>query len=212
MKVRISDHAQRTPGWFADRCGKVTGSACAAIFAKGKAKGEESSERRKYRLQLALETITGQPAGSTYMNAAMQRGIDLEAEAVAAYEAATGNMVTVPGFMFAETEQIGASLDGLVNADGALEVKVPDSTTHLAYIRGKRIPPEYVAQVTHNLFVSGRRWLDFVSYDPRFPEPLRLFVWRVHADDLNLSAHAEAVRGFLGEVEAEVDSIKELMK
>jgi hypothetical protein len=91
-------------------------------------------------------------------------------------------------------------------------VKVPDSTTHLAYIRGKRIPPEYVAQVTHNIFVSGRKWLDFVSYDPRFPEPLRLFVWRVHADDLNLSAHAEAVRGFLGEVEAEVDSIKELMK
>jgi hypothetical protein len=212
MKVRISDHAQRTPGWFADRCGKVTGSACAAIFAKGKAKGEESSERRKYRLQLALETITGQPAGSTYMNAAMQRGIDLEAEAVAAYEAATGNMVTVPGFMFAEAEQIGASLDGLVNADGSLEVKVPDSTTHLAYIRGKRVPPEYVSQVTHNVFVSGRKWLDFVSYDPRFPEPLRLFVWRVHADDLNLSAHAEAVRGFLGEVEAEVDSIKELMK
>ena len=212
MKVRISEHAQRTPGWFADRCGKVTGSACAAIFAKGRTKGEESSERRKYRLQLALETITGQPAGSTYTNAAMQRGIDLEAEAVAAYEAATGNMVTVPGFMFAEDEQIGASLDGLVNEDGALEVKVPDATTHLLYLRAKRIPPEYQAQVAHNLFVSGRRWLDFVSYDPRFPEPLRLFVWRVYADDLNLSAHAEAVRGFLGEVEAEVESIKELMK
>ena len=212
MKVRISEHAQRTPGWFADRCGKVTGSACAAIFAKGRTKGEESSERRKYRLQLALETITGQPAGSTYTNAAMQRGIDLEAEAVAAYEAATGNMVTVPGFMFAEDEQIGASLDGLVNEDGALEVKVPDATTHLSYLRAKRIPPEYQAQVTHNLFVSGRRWLDFVSYDPRFPEPLRLFVWRVYADDLNLKAHAEAVRGFLGEVEAEVESIKELMK
>ena len=212
VKVRTSIHPQRTPEWFADRLGRVTGSACSAVFAKSRTKGEESSERKKYRLQLALERITGNAGGSVYVNAAMQRGIDLEPVAVAAYEAAVGELVDVPGFMFAEELLVGASLDGLCGSEGALEVKCPDSVTHLEYLREGRLPPAYVAQVTHNLWVSGREWLDFVSFDDRFPEPLRLFRVRVTRKELDLDGHLVAVCKFLDEVDTEVSKVKELMR
>ena len=214
MKVRTSIHPQRTPEWFADRLGRVTGSACSAVFAKSRTKGEESSERKKYRLQLALERITGNAGGSVYVNAAMQRGIDLEPVAVAAYEAAVGELVDVPGFMFAEELLVGASLDGICGrwGEGALEVKCPDSVTHLEYLREGRLPPAYVPQVTHNLWVSGREWLDFVSFDDRFPEPLRLFRVRVTRKELDLDGHTAAVCKFLDEVDLEVSKVKELMR
>jgi hypothetical protein len=212
VKVRTSIHPQRTPEWFADRLGRVTGSACSAVFAKSRTKGEESSERKKYRLQLALERITGNAGGSVYVNAAMQRGIDLEPVAVAAYEASAGELVDVPGFMFSEELLVGASLDGLCGSKGALEVKCPDSLTHLEYFREKRLPPAYVAQVTHNLWVSGREWLDFVSFDDRFPEPLRLFRVRVTRKELDLDGHMVAVYKFLDEVDLEVFKVKELMR
>ena len=212
MKVRTSIHPQRTPEWFADRLGRVTGSACSAVFAKSRTKGEESSERKKYRLQLALERITGNAGGSVYVNAAMQRGIDLEPVAVAAYEAAVGELVDVPGFMFAEELLVGASLDGLCGSDGALEVKCPDSVTHLEYLREGRLPPAYVAQVTHNVWVSGREWLDFVSFDDRFPPALQLFHIRVTRKELDLDGHLAAVCKFLDEVDTEVSKVKELMR
>lgn len=212
VKTRLSQHAQRTPEWFADRLGRVTGSACSAVFAKSRTKGEESTERRKYRLQLALERLTGHPGGSGYVNAAMQRGIDMEPVAVAEYEAASGLFVNVPGFMFAEEIMVGASLDGLVGSDGALEVKVPDSLTHLSYLREGKMPAEYVHQVTHNLWVSGREWLDFVSYDDRFPERLQLFQIRVMRADVDIDGHMTAVCKFLAEVEDEVIKTKELMR
>ena len=212
MKVRTSIHPQRTPEWFADRLGRVTGSACSAVFAKSRTNGEESSERKKYRLQLALERITGNAGGSVYVNAAMQRGIDLEPVAVAAYEAAVGELVDVPGFMFAEELLVGASLDGLCSGEGSLEVKCPDSVTHLEYLREGRLPPAYVPQVTHNLWVSGRQWLDFVSFDDRFPLALQLFHIRVTRKDLDLAGHEDGVRKFLIEVDSEVSKIKELMR
>lgn len=210
--IRISQHPQRTPEWFADRLGRVTGSACSAVFSKGRAKGEESSERKKYRLQLALERITGNPGGSGYINAAMQRGIDMEPVALAAYEAAVGELAEVPGFMFREDLMVGASLDGLVGEEGALEIKCPDSVTHLEYLRERRLPPAYVAQVTHNLWVSGRQWLDFVSFDDRFPEPLRLFRVRVTRGELDIAAHEDGVRKFLIEVDSEVNKVQEMMR
>jgi hypothetical protein len=182
------------------------------VFAKSRTKGEESSERKKYRLQLALERITGNAGGSVYVNAAMQRGIDLEPVAVAAYEAAVGELVDVPGFMFAEELLVGASLDGLCGSEGALEVKCPDSVTHLEYLREGRLPPVYVAQVTHNLWVSGREWLDFVSFDDRFPESLQLFRIRVTRKELDLDGHMAAVCKFLAEVDTEVSKVKELMR
>jgi hypothetical protein len=212
MKVKISEHPQRTPEWFADRLGRVTGSACSAVFAKSRTKVEESSERKKYRLQLALERITGNAGGSVYVNAAMQRGIDLEPVAVAAYEAAVGELVDVPGFMFAEELLVGASLDGLCSGEGSLEVKCPDSVTHLEYLREGRLPPAYVPQVTHNLWVSGREWLDFVSFDDRFPPTLQLFHIRVTRKELDIDGHMAAVCKFLDEVDIEVSKVKELMR
>jgi hypothetical protein len=123
-----------------------------------------------------------------------------------------GELVDVPGFMFAEELLVGASLDGLCSGEGSLEVKCPDSVTHLEYLREGRLPPAYVPQVTHNLWVSGRQWLDFVSFDDRFPPALQFFHIRVMRKDLDLDGHMVAVCKFLDEVDIEVSKVQELMK
>jgi len=199
VRTRQSLHEQRTPEWLADRAGRVTGSAAAAVFAQGKGK-DEAETRRKYRVQVLLEQYTGRPGGSSYVNAAMQWGIDHEAEALYAYECASGEVVTVPGFIFAERVMVGASLDGIIGKEGALEIKCPDSATHVDYLRGEKLPSTYYRQALHNLWVTGRKWLDFVSYDPRFPEDLRLFVVRFMPTRKELVEHALGVRKFLNEV------------
>jgi hypothetical protein len=143
----------------------------------------------------------------------MRRGIEKEAAAVAAYEAATGLIVRPTGFLSHDTLPVGCSLDGHIgDFTGTLELKCPKMATHLDYLRAKTVPTEYLRQITHHLWVTGAQWADFVSFDDRFPVPLRLTCVRVQRADVDLHAYELAMRLFLQEIEDECAAIHQLME
>jgi putative phage-type endonuclease len=198
---------QRSPEWFAARLGRVTGSRAADVLAT--IKTGEAAKRRDYRLDLVTERLTGRPADEGgFVSPDMQRGVELEAEARAAYEAQTGVLVDQTGFLALDALMAGCSLDGHVgDFEGLIEIKCPRSANHLAAMRAGGVPSHYLPQVTHNLWITGAAWCDFVSYDPRFPDGLRLYVARVQASSLDLAGYERKVRAFLDEVDAEVASV-----
>jgi putative phage-type endonuclease len=212
MNFQIIDAEQRSMEWFSARCGLLTGSRAADMLAT--IKSGEAAARRDYRMQLVCERLTGQPQDDGFVNTAMQRGVDLEPMACSAYEALTGNMVTRTGFLRHATLAMGCSLDGSVDGfKGIVELKVPKSATHLKYWRGKgEAPAEHLAQITHNLLVSGAEWCDFLSYDDRFPREMQTFLVRVNRADVDLAAYEQAALKFLAEVETEVQAIRTATK
>ena len=212
--VQVVECEQRTPAWFAARAGILTATGASDMLAKPLKSGGEPACRRDLRVQLALERLTGQPAEEPgFVSAAMQRGTDMENEARAAYEAVTGTLVQEVGFVRRTDLPVGCSPDGIVGElDGGVEIKCPKSATHLGYWRNPGVvPAEYIAQVTHALYVTGAPWWDFVSYDPRFPEPLRLFIVRVRREDVDLEAYQTDVLRFLASVAVEFDEIAALV-
>lgn len=205
MRFRIHTCAQRSPEWLSLRAGKLTGSCAKDMLAKGR--NGEAADRRDLRLRLVAERLTGVPQEDTYVNAAMQWGIDHEAEAVGAYEAATGAIVDAVGFCEHVDLPIGTSPDGFVG-DGILSIKCPKTATHLGYLRSQSEPSAHWAQNTHELWLTGRKWVDFVSYDPRLPEPLQLCILRVTRTPAELQAYEKDLRAFLAEVDAELGAIR----
>jgi hypothetical protein len=168
----------------------------------------EAAARRDLRARLALERLTGQPQEDAYVNADMQRGIDLEPVAFNAYEALTGVMVQRSGFLAHTELLVGCSLDGHVgDFDGIVELKVPRSANHLRYLKGGVMPAEHMAQVTHNLWVTGAAWCDFMSFDNRFPGPLQVFRVRVPRDEKVIAAYEKEATAFLLEVAAEYEAV-----
>jgi predicted phage-related endonuclease len=196
---------QRSPEWFAARLGRLTGSCADAMLAT--IKSGEAAGRRNLRVRLMLERVTGVSQEDQFVTKDMQRGIDEEDAAFRAYEAETGEVARRSGFLLHPTLMAGCSLDGEVdNYQGIIELKVPKSATHLEYLRGD-VPLGYLRQCQHNLWMSGAAWCDFVSYDPRFPEGLRLKITRITMDDKQRAAYELAVRLFLGEVDREVAEV-----
>lgn len=207
--MKVYDCEQRTPEWFAARIGMFTASTAADMLAK--IKSGEAAARRDLRVRLVLERITGYSQEAGYINADMQRGIDKEPDAVAAYEALTGHMIRPVGFVAHDELLAGCSPDGVVgNFDGIVELKCPKSATHLSYLRGKGLPAEYVGQVHHALWITGAQWCDFMSFDDRFPAPLQTFYVRVTRDDAAIAAYELAARLFLSEVDREVAELTTL--
>jgi predicted phage-related endonuclease len=203
--------SQRSPEWYAARLGRLTGSCADAMLAANKTKGEAAG-RRNLRVRLMLERVTGLSQEDVFVSKDMQRGIDEEENAFRAYEAETGHVARRSGFLMHPTLMAGCSLDGEVdNYQGILELKVPKSATHLEYLRGE-VPLGYLRQCQHNLWMSGAAWCDFVSYDPRFPEGLRLKITRITMDDTQRAAYELAVRMFLGEVDREVAEVEAMAR
>ena len=211
MKPLIVDHEQRTPEWFQARAGRLTGSVAGDILAKTRS-GGESAARRDLRIQLAIEQLTGSPVEqSGFVSAAMQRGIDSEPVARAAYEARTGHIVRSTGFVIRPDLLVGCSLDGDIDCmQGILEIKCPKSATHISYLKDGRLPADHLAQVTHNLWVTGASWCDFVSWDDRMPPGLDYFCVRVSRDTNALAVYETEARRFLTEVESEVENLRNL--
>lgn len=205
MTFTVITADQRSPAWFQARAGRLTGSKAKDMLAA--IKSGEAAARRDYRMQLVTERLTGQPQNGDYVNADMQRGIDLEPAAFRAYQAQTGLLARQTGFLAAHDVMAGCSLDGDVDGfTGIVELKVPKSATHARYIlslRDGQPPAEHLAQITHNLWISGAAWCDFVSYDDRFPESLRLVVIRVRREDVDIAGYAKKAAAFLEEVDAE---------
>jgi putative phage-type endonuclease len=198
---------QRTPEWFAARLGKVTASRISDIISK--TQSGYSASRANYMAMLICERLTG-AAAESYSNAAMQHGTDTEPMALSAYEAAQGVLVQAEGFVtHPSIEQSGASPDALVGDSGLLEIKCPNTATHLDTLLGKKMPTKHRPQVQWQMACTGRHWCDFLSYDPRLPERLQMFVVREVYDPVYVAGLETEVVKFLGEME---NKIKELEK
>jgi hypothetical protein len=193
---------QRSEEWHEERRGCATASCFDAVLAKGK-DGGESKTRTAYVVKIVCEILTGKVAEGGFRNDAMDRGTAVEPFGLMAYEAETGRLITPAGFIrHPEIANCGASPDGLIDDDGGCELKCPAAThVHLDTILRARMPPEHRPQVQGNMFVTGRAWWDFVSYDPRLPEHLQLYIERIPRDDAYITKLRDEVIRFVNEVD-----------
>ncbi len=204
----MSEIIQGSPEWKALRCGKVTASRVADVVAKTKT--GYSASRANYLAQLIAERLTGSPA-ETYTNAAMQHGTETEPEARDAYCFYQGITVEQVAFVpHPKIDQAGASPDGLVGADGLVEIKCPNTATHLETLLGQAVPAKYADQMQFQMACTGRKWCDFVSYDPRMPEHMRLFVRRVARDDARINFLETEIAGFLLEMAVKLSELNSI--
>lgn len=204
----MEDIIQGSPEWKALRCGKVTASRVADVVARTKT--GPSASRANYLAQLIAERLTGTPA-ETYTNAAMQHGTETEPEARASYEFYQGVKVEQVAFVpHPKIDQAGASPDGLVGADGLVEIKCPNTATHLETLLGQAVPAKYADQMQFQMACTGRKWCDFVSYDPRMPEHMRLFIRRVARDDKRINDLETEIAGFLLEMAVKLSELNSI--
>lgn len=193
---------QRNDAWFAARAGRVTASAIYKVMARTKTGW--GADRANYMAQLVSERLTGRPADS-YSNSAMQWGIDTEPQARAMYELETGQGVVECGFYnHPEIEMSGASPDGLIGENGLIEIKCPNTATHIATLRGAEIEGKYIKQMQWQMACTGTDWCDFVSFDPRLPDEMQLHIRRVERDNEMIADIAAHVIEFLAEVDAAI--------
>lgn len=199
---------QRSPEWYAARCGKVGASRIADIVAR--TKSGYAASRANYMAELVVERLTGKNTEG-FTNAAMQWGVDQEPYARAAYEAKTGELVTETGWVQHPTiSGAGASPDGLIGTAGVLELKSPNTATHIDYLLSKEPPQKYWYQMQWQMRCCGATFADWVSYDPRMPEGLQLLIVRVERDDDCIKMLEAEVTAFLTELEAKVNALKEM--
>ena len=197
---------QRTEEWFNARIGKVTASNLANVTAF--TKSGESAYRKNYRHQLVTERLTGKPT-EIYVNQAMQHGIDTEDEARDFYVFKYNDVEEV-GFIDHPTiDMAGASPDGLVGDDGLIEIKCRQPQNHTETLISNQIPSRYRLQMFWQMACTGRKWCDYVSYCPSFPEELKMVVIRLEWNDEQIKLLEEEVIKFLTEVEDTVNFIKE---
>ena len=190
---------QGSDAWRQSRLGKVTASRIADIMAT--TKSGPSASRQNYLAQLVAERLTGRVEES-YTNGAMAWGIEHEPIARAMYEVRHGVMVDQVGFVdHPDIAMSGASPDGLIDLDGLVEIKCPNTATHIDALLKKTVPSKYLYQMLWQMECTGRKWCDYVSYDPRMPEELSMFVSRVWFDEKKCSDIRSEVIVFLGEVD-----------
>lgn len=199
---------QGTEEWRLERCGKVTASRVADAVAR--TRSGWGASRANYMAELTAERLTGSPAES-YTSAAMQWGTETEPFAREAYEIATGELVEEVGFVPHPTiNDSGASPDGLVGASGLLEIKCPNTATHIQSLLTEKIDKKYFLQMQWQMTCTEREWCDFVSFDPRMPAELRLWKARIERDDETIKELEENITGFLAELRSQVSRLQEL--
>lgn len=201
---------QGSPEWHAMRCGKVTASRIADMLAKTKTGWGAS--RANYKAQLVAERLTGVVAEG-FTNAAMEWGKEKEAEARAAYGFYTNETVELIDFVTHPVMLMsGASPDALVGMDGLVEIKCPNTATHIETLLGGSVPGKYQFQMQWQMACTGRWWCDFVSYDPRMPEDMRLFVRRLERDEEVIAMIEKETRIFLAEIDATVAQLTSMYR
>ncbi len=203
MTLEIIQCEQNSPQWYAARWGVPTASCFKDILAKGR-----GLTRRKYLYELAAQKIIGERPKddendddeNEYATRAMLRGRRMERQAREAYAFKYDMAPQLVGFMRRKVgeHRIGASPDALIGDAGLLEIKTKAPHLQIECLEGGRLPPEHVAQVQGQLWVSGRQWADFVSYWPKLP----LFVIRVERDDAYIATLSAEVMAFCEELEA----------
>ena len=193
---------QRSPEWFAMRCGRVTASCIYKVMARTKT--GYGADRANYHAQLVTERLTG-VAAESFSSAAMQWGTDTEPMARDAYSESALCVVEEVAFVEHPTiAMAGASPDGLIGSDGLVEIKCPNSATHIATLRGDAIDRKYLLQMQWQMACTNRKWCDFASFDPRLPLPMQLHVHRIERDAELIGEIEGEVRKFLAEVDEAV--------
>lgn len=190
--------AQGTPEWLLERCGFLTASVFADVMSE--AKSGETAGRKNLRAKLVAERMTG-AAQESFSNAAMQWGNECEPLARAAYEMASDLLVDEVGFVnHPSIEWAGASPDGLVSDSGLVEIKCPNTATHIEYLIERKPPKKYLLQMQWQMACTGRQWCDFVSFDPRMPEAHQMMCVRIERDAALIDSMEKAALVFLSEV------------
>jgi putative phage-type endonuclease len=204
---------QGTEEWFQQRLGKVTASRISDVIAKTKT--GVSTSRQNYLIQLVSERLTGKKTDS-YTNQAMQDGIEREPIARKLYESKTNSIVTEVGFFdHPVIKNSGASPDGAVNSEeegkyaGLIEIKCPIETTHTNTLMSKSVPTKYIPQMQWQMACTNARWVDFISFNPNFPDELQVFIKRLDRDDDYIAELETEVMKFLEEVEQTIIKLKE---
>lgn len=207
--MKIIPCVQGDAAWFEARCGHVSSSRIADAIAVLKKKEGEAAVRRHLRMAIVSERLTERHADH-YVSKPMEWGTENEPLARTAYEMKTDRTVDLLGYVLHPTiEYAGASPDGLVGKDGCIEVKCPNTATHIDYLIAGQVPEDYQPQCLWVMACTGRQWCDFVSFDPRLPMKYQLFMVRMQRDEERIRAMEAEVRKFLGEVEALIKRLGE---
>lgn len=203
--LEIVDCDQNSPEWIAARCGVVTASEMSTVMAKGRG-GGVSLTRAKYLRKLCAERVTGKVIQTWNGNADTERGHEQEPEARRLYAFMRDADPKLVGFM--KRGPVGCSPDSLIGDDGLLEIKSKRGDIHIELLETREMPPEHKAQVQGQLWVSGRKWVDFMSYSPGLPP----FIQRIERDPIYIAELAKATSAFLEELEALTERIAKMQE
>lgn len=197
---------QQSDEWFEARLGRATASRFKDVMTM--IRSGESAARKNYRAELVAERLSG-AREEGFTSSAMQWGIDTEPTARIQYMLASENDVEECGFFAHASLMAGASPDGLIGEVGVLEIKCPNTATHIETLKTGRIPYQYYWQVVGQMWVTGRQWCDFVSFDPRMPINAQLFITRLERDEDKIRELETAITEFLAEVDREEQFIRQ---
>lgn len=182
--------AQRSEEWHEARRGVVTASNLSKILTP---KGKLSAQADAYMFTLLAEWLSGnveEPPTSAWMD----RGIMLEPEACSFYQLTRGVTLDLVGFCYLDERlSVGCSPDALVGDDGGLEIKCPSGKEHVRFLLTGEVPAEYLPQIQGSLWITGRKWWDYLSYHP----DMRSKIVRVERDEVYIDAVRTAVHQFL---------------
>lgn len=197
---------QGSVDWHELRRGSATASRIADAVAR--TKNGHSAGRANYEAQLVAERLTGKVTES-FSSPEMRRGTEIEPEARIAYEFyADVDVEQIAYVPHPEIEMSGASPDGLVGDDGLIEIKCPKTSTHIDTLLAKTVPKKYTTQMQFQMACTGRQWCDYVSYDPRLPATMQLYIARIERNDERISELEGEVREFLEGVQRKVAELE----
>lgn len=195
---------QRSEEWFAIKLGKISASQIKDLMA-----AKTTAAHNNYIADLVSEIMTGKREENGYVSKDMEIGQERESQAIGTYEVRANVLVERVGFITHETlPRTGASTDGLVGTDGMVEVKCPKKATHIQTVLSGKVPTKYLPQMQWGMACADRKWCDFISYNPDFPENCRLFVSRVVRDQVHIDKLTAAVIAGTAEVEAIVAAME----
>lgn len=209
MNFTVIDCEQKSPAWWKARLGRLTGSTAAAMLST--VKSGEAAGRRNLRARLMLERLTKRSHESGYQSSAMQQGTEREPDALLLYEALTGQIVERTGFLSHNVHMAGCSLDGHVgDFEGIVEAKSPEAAAHLDYVLTGVVPGVYQKQCLHDLWITGAKWCDWISYNPDFPDKLQSKLVRIVRDERAIEEYEQKALAFLREVDELVNRVSTL--
>ncbi len=207
MNFRVVDATKRSQEWYAARLGRLTGSVAGEMLSR--VKSGEAAGRRNLRIRLVLERLTGRPQESDYVSPAMQAGLDREADAFGMFEALTGNVAVRTGFLAHTEYMAGCSLDGhLGNFDTLVSIKCRQPAAHLDFLRSGSIPAAAMAQIRHELWITGARAHEYFSWNPDFPPALQSRLVTVTRADAAVDEYETLALAFLKEVDTDLAAMR----